>query len=353
MRFASLVVLSLLGCGGDRPPRMMEDAGPPPPPIPCEGCEATAMGDPLWQPVDMLITSGLIGFNGAKESPFAATLGQIFMPLHRVDTTSMVIAPGEAHRPPYGGELPTLVTNAGFRLAQSLDAWEVSAPGGVILAMTAVPTEAAPFGASADFTNGRIVPNTVFPIHIDGEMTRDGMAYDSAFDSDFPGPGGGGDGASHWFFVAGENESWGPPGTPVPGSYVFTLTLTDATGAGWVVRIPYTVVPPPTPGCDDMGEHFTFADALPLAPGDSIVGRVCEFGDMYRVGGGGEQTVTLLHDPAGMPLDFVVFDAAGGGMIIGRTMTADPRESVRVPTGSYIQVFGEAMAMGAYILQVR
>ncbi len=65
-----------------------------------------------------------------------------------------------------------------------MSAWV--APSGLTLSATIIPDEGAPMGRTPDFENGPMIPETIFPIHVDGDLRRDDAIYDPEFDSDYP-----------------------------------------------------------------------------------------------------------------------------------------------------------------------
>ncbi len=316
---------------------------------------ATAIGTPSWEPKDFTIVVAPIG-DPVDPSPFFASIDRLFGDLHHWDMKQGLLAPSMPHDGPYDNELSRLAEASGFERTQSISAWDFAAPGGVILAFALVPTSAAPVGRSTDDETDVIIPNASFPITLDGDMWREGEPYDLLFDGTFPGfdqwmPPIDAEGMSHYFFIGGENDSLATiPGIAREGSYELRLTITDSTGAGWMVLMPFTVTPPPNPGCDDMGDHHNFSDALPLEMG-SLIGRVCDFGDMFRIGGMGARRVTLRSDPAMGNLEMAVFSATGDGTLIRMTKGASASEELMVMGGEYVQVFGVG-AMGAYQISV-
>lgn len=107
----------------------------------------------------------------------------------------------------------------------------------------------------------------------------------------------------------------------------------------------------PDVGCDDLGVHRDFMDAYEIS-GGSVEGRVCDFADMYRIGGSGMKRVTLFLDHGEGDLDLVAFAASGDGTVIGRSEGQSDREELVVPAGSFVQVYGFGGAMGPYLLAV-
>jgi hypothetical protein len=102
-------------------------------------------------------------------------------------------------------------------------------------------------------------------------------------------------------------------------------------------------------GCDDLGAHRTFDDAYPIAEG-SVVGRICEFADMYSIGGEGSRLVRLELDHSEGDLDLVAFSPSGD--VLGRSEGVNDVEELTVDAGSFVQVYGVDQAMGLYELLV-
>jgi hypothetical protein len=114
-------------------------------------------------------------------------------------------------------------------------------------------------------------------------------------------------------------------------------------------------------GCDDLGEHWEIRTAYPLNPGQTIVGRVCEFGDVYLLTGEGARTATIRFDHNVGDIDFVAWSAPSAGtpaMEIGRSEAwLDDSEQLeftaeQIAAGVYTQVYGapDSMGMGPYTI---
>src|SRR5689334_6880685 len=84
----------VMGCGGEREHRM-PDAGPPIPEWTCEGCTATPIGSPIWQPVDLTIFAAPVG--SGMDSVFPDALDHVFNPNHGFDMDNLLVAPRVAH----------------------------------------------------------------------------------------------------------------------------------------------------------------------------------------------------------------------------------------------------------------
>jgi hypothetical protein len=103
-------------------------------------------------------------------------------------------------------------------------------------------------GSSPDFTSGAIIPDSLFPIHVEGQTFHNGQDFNpylANFDvpklSDLGYPAY--DGQSHFPVFIADTAAFGPPGIRLRGSYVYLLTMVDQEGNGWQVRANFSVVP--------------------------------------------------------------------------------------------------------------
>lgn len=112
-------------------------------------------------------------------------------------------------------------------------------------------------------------------------------------------------------------------------------------------------------GCDDRGEHWTIPTADPINPGETIIGRICEFGDMYFIAGEGARTITVELSHADGDLNLVAWGPpvppSMMAVEIGRSAGPNDVEELSfdaatVEAGVHVQVYGEAMAMGIYAI---
>jgi hypothetical protein len=238
-------ILALAGCADDditRPTSAesmaaREDALP-------DFIRLREVGDPTWEPVDFhLFTAPL----GTPESGFAE-FGELVealwpAPEHLPISPALGIGPGAPHGPPYRRELAKAVKANGLVDRDVFPAVAFSARSGnaVYLAGTLIPRARAR-GRSPDFDAGWIIPNRVMPITVSGISQRNGESFDPflapetdipALDEDLAPQFGDLDGHSHIPFITGDNQLFGPPGTPVQGFYRYQITMRDRTGSGW------------------------------------------------------------------------------------------------------------------------
>ena len=210
----------------------------------CKDCTRTKIGAPSWEPTGVTAIAGQVG--STTPDIFLAFLNSVVSPNHAFDDNDFIIGPAIAHAGPYDDEVGSLAKAKGFTPKQTFRASEFTAPGGIVILLNLVPSAGAPIGSSFDFASGPIIPNALFPIAVDGDLFRNGELYDAFFDSSYAGylgmtPPILKDGPSHlpWFF--GENSGFGPPDVPATGKYEFKLKITDNTGAGWLVQMPFKV----------------------------------------------------------------------------------------------------------------
>jgi hypothetical protein len=208
----------------------------------CYGCTRSKIGSPKWEPTGVVaIPSTMPSLEG-----YLTFLDGLTGPNHAFDENDFIIGPAIAHPGPYNDELYQLAIAKSITPKQTFTKAEFTDPSGVTIMLNIVPSAGAAIGSSFDFASGPIIANSLFPIAVDGDMYREGVMYDNAFDSSYPGYPGmnppiAKDGPSHlvWFF--GENSSFGPLNTPATGSFEFKLKITDSGGAGWNLTVPFTV----------------------------------------------------------------------------------------------------------------
>ena len=221
-------------------------AGSPPD---AQSVTLTPIGNPTWKPVDFHLFSAPIGDVDSGYAEFGETMAQLLPPPNHAAHPQLGIGPGEPHRGPYKNELDHGVRDAGFREETQFSASEFSEGAGVYLLWMNAPDPGVK-GSSPDFVRGPIIPNSLFPIHFSGITLRNGEMFNPAvFDTDVPAldanldPPFAVDGHSHFPFFAVDNADFGPPNSQLSGSYVYDITLTDASGAGWHIEARFSVMP--------------------------------------------------------------------------------------------------------------
>lgn len=218
------------------------------------------IGDPTWKPVDFNVFSGPIGTDlEGTENDYADYLPTVLSTLANPNDPTpnheahpqLGVGPGEPHSPPYRHELSRGVRRAGFASGRCFTPDEFSTGDAVIAAWMVVPRHGRPAGSSPDFDRGPIIPSAAFPIHVEGVSYRDGEVFDQLLvnfdvpalddpeDPWFPV-----DGHSHFPVFLADSADFQNPGPPVSdlrGRYVYKLTMTDSTGAGWKIVVSFTV----------------------------------------------------------------------------------------------------------------
>ncbi|WP_423223907.1 hypothetical protein [Candidatus Amarolinea aalborgensis] len=219
-------------------------AGPPP----TQGVRLRMIGHPRWTVADFHLFAAPIGTAASGYAEFLQTaLALLPEPSHRFHP-ALFVGPGDPHARPYTSELAVGVAAQGFHEGVRFNKPEFSNGMGVYLVWMNVPAPGTT-GSSPDFTSGPIIPNWLFPIHVEGSSAHNGAPFSFLGATDVPkldvnlDPPFNVDGHSHFpmFFV--DNADFGPPGAQLRGSYEWTITMTDALGNGWRVEARFTVGP--------------------------------------------------------------------------------------------------------------
>jgi hypothetical protein len=211
---------------------------------------------PAWQPVDFnFFSAGISSFD-----EFNANARAVFPPPNHLPDAAVGLRPGAAHAPPYDTEVSQGVAAAGFVKKNVFNVNEFTGGQGVYLLWNVVATAGAPVGSSPDFAQGRIIPNSLFPITFEGDTLRNGSLFDPNWFATAPklseyAPPIAGDGYSHYPIPTAEafefqdtnpDPNINPqPGTDPTGSYIHMFTLTDTQGNDWRINAPFAVVPEP------------------------------------------------------------------------------------------------------------
>jgi hypothetical protein len=231
----------------------------------------TPVGAPTWRPVDFQnfaapFVSSSTGFDGSR-----ATLDSVFGTLHVF--SGGVYVPGTPHAPPYDGELERGVKNAGFVNTAELPSVDLKAPSGLYLAFFLVPDVGAAVGRSPDYASGPILPDSLFPISIQGDLYQENSVANPNFDSGYPPlsmlmPSASFDGYSHLPLIFATNMEFS---APPAADYSWRFELRDTTGAGWSITLAFRLTPTPCESnaeCADVGSQ-TCACGLCLELGQS------------------------------------------------------------------------------------
>lgn len=244
---AGLTLVALTsGCGGEgtgAPEDVDTELSPSEPTVsfPQEAVKVKLerIGTPKWQPVDFHLFS-------AEWSTIYSIVETLLPPPKHAWHPDLAMGPGVAHAGPYEEELEDGVKAAGFVDKSTFTAAEFT--DGLILTWMVVPkNKGAPKGSSPDFVNGSIIPNALFPIHVEFRYSRNGVVDSFVSTTDVPpldqsvSPPFNVDGHSHFPMFANDSIVFYPPGTPAAGSYQWLITMIDTKGEGWDIEVPYTI----------------------------------------------------------------------------------------------------------------
>jgi hypothetical protein len=218
-------------------------AAEPPPTV---GVRVEPVGDPTWRPVDVHLFSAPVGTAESGYAEFAETMQALLPPPLHEPNPDLGIGPGTAHQPPYDNELAAGIAAQGYREGVRFPRTDFSDGSGVWAVWMNVPRSTAT-GSSPDFGSGPIIPNSVFPIHVEAFSTHNGQRFSELAAFDVPpldaDVGFEVDGHSHFPIFLADNADFGPVGSKLAGSYRWMVTMTDSTGAGWVVTVHFAIAP--------------------------------------------------------------------------------------------------------------
>jgi hypothetical protein len=199
------------------------------------------IGNPAWRPVDFHTVAAEIGTLDTGFDKFIESASAMLPPPDHV-IGPCGICPGDPHAGPYNGELTAGVASSGFHEGFRFSENEFRDGVGVFLTFMVVPRPNAPTGSSPDFATGPIIPNSIFPIHIEGRALRRGQPFDpflaifdvpSLDDLGFPGY----DGHSHFPIYIVTNDEFrelaGLPPVNLTGNYSYRLTMLDQNEEGY------------------------------------------------------------------------------------------------------------------------
>jgi hypothetical protein len=220
---------------------MAQDRVPP-------GVTLTPIGSPTWRPVDIHLFAAPLGTAASNYAEYTdTTLGLLPPPNHQYNQY-LGVGPGVAHPPPYDTELAAGVAARGYHQGVSFHGAEFSNGTGVYIAFMNVPGPGAT-GTSPDFKSGPIIPNSIFPIVVNGIALRQGQLFDSflirasvppldsSIDTAFRKV----EGHSHFPFFVADNADFGKTGQLLPGVYAYQFTMIDASGSGWKFDVSFDV----------------------------------------------------------------------------------------------------------------
>lgn len=217
------------------------------------GVSLTEVGSPLWHLTDLHQFAADLGDQFDDVGP---VLDELLVPHHELlgfmqGAVTAIYAPGVAHTRAYETELAAGASAAGRAQSSTFTAADLSGFRGLLLGFTVVPSAGAPVGSSVDSGNGPIIPFTAFPLRVTLELRRNGVLWGGAatpfdlrgYNDWYPGAppiANPGTGASHLHLASIANATvFGAMAQT--GSYLWVMSLTDASGAGWRLEVPFTV----------------------------------------------------------------------------------------------------------------
>jgi hypothetical protein len=218
-------------------------------PPPAQGVKISPIGHPVWKPVDFHLFSAPIGTAQSGYAEFLDTALAILPAPNHAFHPELGIGPGIPHPPPYNTEVAEGVAAEGFHEGIRFNPDEFSNGMGVWLVWMNVPAPGEK-GSSPDFASGPIIPNSIFPIHVEADTFHNGRLFNDFLASfDAPAldqnlnPPFDVDGHSHFPIFIADNADFGPEGTKLNGSYLYRITMLDASGNGWKIEARFVVIP--------------------------------------------------------------------------------------------------------------
>jgi len=243
-KFLQSALRVLLACVIMFLPSVALAAGPPP----AQGVHIRPIGNPTWKPVDFHLFSAPIGTADTGYAEFGETVFGILPEPNHTYHPDLFVGPGAPHDPPYDHEMADGVAAQGFREGVRFSQAEFSNGMGIYAVWMNVPYPGTT-GSSPDFASGPVIPNSLFPIHVNATSTHNGRPFSTVFDGDVLALDGNlnppfaVDGHSHFPFFLADNADFGPPGGKLNGSYTWEATMTDTLGNGWSIKVHFAVAP--------------------------------------------------------------------------------------------------------------
>jgi hypothetical protein len=209
------------------------------------------IGHPAWTPVDLHVFTAPIGTASDGYAEFAKTQEIILPPPHYLQYPCLGIGPGTPEPPPYDADVAAGVENAGYPEGHVFAPQQFSNGRGVYFAYMVVPSPTSPnLGSSPDFARGPIIPNSLFPIQVNGVSYRNFKSYDPSLanfevpalsDPCIKDPPFHVDGFSHFPIFLADNSDFGPTGLKLRGIYTYKVKMQDSAGAGWSISATFRV----------------------------------------------------------------------------------------------------------------
>src|SRR5215467_1202691 len=129
------------------------------------------IGQPIWKPVDFHVFSAAVGTSDDGYAEFGQNQTNLLYPLRHKSCAELGIGPGDPHQPPYLREMEAGLDVMNFKDAIVFSVSDFTTPKGVWAVWMTVPNPGTT-GSSPDFKSGPIIPNTLFPIHVEGQTFR-------------------------------------------------------------------------------------------------------------------------------------------------------------------------------------
>jgi hypothetical protein len=240
--------LAIASCTSDEPtaPRSSTVSKPAKTKL-ADGVFITPIGDPIWKPIDAHIISFPMGTVDDGYAEFGESIAAMLPPPNHSTHAGLGVSPGAPHSD-YTHELADGITANGFDEGVHFTPEQFGDGMGVGLVWMVVP-DPGETGTSPDFASGAVIPNSLFPIHVVGDAdhvnkdwdpyigTFDVPALDGALDPDWASM----DGHSHFPMFIADEKYWAPAGSHLPGQYVYSITMTDTEGNGWLIEAKFTI----------------------------------------------------------------------------------------------------------------
>jgi hypothetical protein len=211
------------------------------------------VGNPQWLPVDVHLFTAPIGTAADNYAEFGAQGPILLPPPHYKFYPSVGMGPGTPEKRPYNHDLADGVKDAGYTQGRVFTKGQFSNGNGVYFVYMVVPklgTKNA--GSSPDFSDGPIIPNSLFPITFSGVTNRDGTISDPQLvpptvvpplnSLAFTNPPFDVDGFSHFPIFIADNADFQLMPHNLPGQYSYVIHMLDVSGNGWTITVNFTIV---------------------------------------------------------------------------------------------------------------
>jgi hypothetical protein len=204
------------------------------------------IGHPTWKPVDFHLFTAALGTADSGFAEYFDNLQKVLPPPNHLLHPELSLGPGAPHPGPYGRELKQTISHAGFREDTQFRLSEFLEPNGIWFVWMNVPDKGAPSGRSVDSERGPIIPNSLFPMHLEWDVYHDGVKDGETSTYDRPplpqvNPPFDVEGDSHYPQFLIINESADGSARVKAGHWEHRATLTDATGNGWIIEVRFKV----------------------------------------------------------------------------------------------------------------